>query len=102
MSFQETKRRRIADLLLAGVTPRKIAMTIGASVSAVYTVKDRIKLYSDVKIFTVDAVVNRRNNRYIAQARSEVKGIFRTKNPAQLMVFGIVTSDGKKDAFIFF
>lgn len=202
MSSQEAKRQRIADLLLAGVEPRSIATTVGASVSTVYTVKGRIsngegilrkqgsggvnkkrdhaflktlkstvsenpttsmrklardmkvsprtirravhtdlqlnsyvrtpkhlltaamearrlerakkvlnylkrhgptvKIFSDEKIFTVDAVVNRRNDRYIAQSRSEVKGIFRTKHPAQVMVLGVVASDGKKMPLHFF
>lgn len=33
-----------------------------------------------VKIFTVDAVLNRRNDRYITHSPSGVKGIFRTKH----------------------
>ena len=54
------------------------------------------------KAFTVDAVVNCCNDWHIAQARSEIKGIFKTKNPVQVMVFGVVASDGKKMPLNFF
>ena len=55
-----------------------------------------VMIFSDEKIFTVDAVLNRRNDRYIAESKAEVKGTFRTKHPAQVMTFGVVASDGKK------
>ena len=42
MSPQEAKRQRIVDLLLAGVAARRTATTVVASVSTVYTVKNRI------------------------------------------------------------
>ena len=57
-----------------------------------------VKTFSDEKIFTIDAVLNRRNNRYIAKSLSDVKGIFRTKHPA----LGVLTSDGKKMPLHFF
>ncbi|QQP52179.1 Putative transposable element, partial [Caligus rogercresseyi] len=41
---------------------------------------DTVKIYSDKKIFTVDAV----------------EGYYRTKHPAQVMVLGIVASNGNK------
>lgn len=47
------------------------------------------------KIFTVDAVLNRRNDRCIAHSKDHVKGTFRTKHPAQIMLFGFVASVGK-------
>ena len=55
-----------------------------------------VKIYSGEKIFTVDAVVNRQNDRCLAKSKDEVKGIFRTKHPAQIMVSGVIASDGKK------
>ena len=61
-----------------------------------------VKVFSDEKIFTVDAVVNRRNNRYLAGSIAEVKGSFQTKHPAQVMVLGVVASDGKKMPPYFF
>ena len=42
MSHQEAMRQQIADLLLAGVASRRIATTVGGSVSTVYTVKGPI------------------------------------------------------------
>ncbi|QQP40763.1 Uncharacterized protein FKW44_014916 [Caligus rogercresseyi] len=57
---------------------------------------DTVKIYSDKKIFTVDAVLNRRNDRFLAETRGQVEGYYRTKHPAQVMVLGIVASDGNK------
>ena len=39
MSIQEDKKQRIAELLLAGVKIRRIADTVGVSMSTVYNVK---------------------------------------------------------------
>jgi hypothetical protein len=61
-----------------------------------------VKIFSDEKIFTVDAVLNRRNDRYLAKSTVDVKGTFRTKHPAQVMVFGVVASDGKKMPTFFY
>ena len=55
-----------------------------------------VKIFSDEKIFTVDQVYNRRNDRYIAESRDQVKGVYRTKHPAQIMVLGVLTSDGRR------
>jgi transposase len=66
------------------------------------THRKTVKVFSDEKIFTVDAKVNRRNDRFLAASTAEVKGIFRTKHPAQIMMFGAVASDGKKMAPYFF
>eukprot|EP00095_Tigriopus_kingsejongensis_P001003 snap_masked-scaffold1486_size38793-processed-gene-0.1 protein:Tk01003 transcript:snap_masked-scaffold1486_size38793-processed-gene-0.1-mRNA-1 annotation:"hypothetical protein EAG_00300" len=55
-----------------------------------------VKIFSDKKIFTVDQVYNRQNDRFIAGSPEEVKGVFRTKHPAQVMVLGVLAIDGKK------
>ncbi|XP_014788330.1 uncharacterized protein LOC106882239 [Octopus bimaculoides] len=55
-----------------------------------------VTIFSDEKIFTVDAVLKRRNDRSIAKPTAEIKGTFKTKHPAQVMAFGVVASDGKK------
>ncbi|QQP54922.1 Uncharacterized protein FKW44_007916 [Caligus rogercresseyi] len=47
---------------------------------------DTVKIYSDKKIFTVDAVLNRRNDRFLAETRGQVEGYYRTKHPVQVMV----------------
>ena len=54
----------------------------------------QVILYSDEKVFTVDAVSSSRTNRYISSERSEdvpsqVKHTFKTKHPASVMVFGL-------------
>jgi len=61
-----------------------------------------VKIFSDEKIFTVDQVYNRRNDRWIAETTQEVKGVFRTKHPAQVMVLGVLGSDGNKMPPYFF
>ena len=58
-------------------------------------------LFSDEKIFTVDAVSNGRNDRYISPMRPEdvpanIRHRFTTKHPAGIMVFGLVASNGLK------
>jgi inhibitor of nuclear factor kappa-B kinase subunit alpha len=61
-----------------------------------------VRIFSDKKIFTVDQVYNRRNDRYIAGSTAEVEGVYRTKHPAQVMVLGVLASDGKKMPPYFF
>jgi len=61
----------------------------------------RVILFSDEKLFCVDRVLNRRNNRYISVKPAEdvpdhVKHVSKTKNPAKVMVLGVVASNGKK------
>jgi hypothetical protein len=54
---------------------------------------DRVLIFSDEKIFTVDAVSNSRSLRYIAKRPEDVTGV--TKHPAGAMILGIIDSDGK-------
>ncbi|XP_059096794.1 uncharacterized protein LOC131891285 [Tigriopus californicus] len=61
-----------------------------------------VNIFSDKKLFPVDQVYNRRNDRFLASSTSEVKGVFRTKHPAAIMVLGVVASDGKKMPPYFF
>lgn len=60
----------------------------------------RAILFSDEKIFTVNAILNRRNDRWIGGGPSDVpdnvKYTNTTKHPASVMVFGLISSDGKK------
>ena len=55
-------------------------------------------MFSDEKMFTMDAEVNCCKGRFLAPSTVEVKGIFGTKHPAQIMMFGAVAPDGKKMA----
>ena len=54
----------------------------------------KIVVFVDEKKFIVDTVVNRHNARVITIDQSEVPSVFHTKNPASVMVFGAVASDG--------
>ena len=54
----------------------------------------RLKFFSDEKIFTVDAKVNRRNDRWLAHDSEDVPVVARTKFPASVHVLGVVSSDG--------
>ena len=65
-----------------------------------------IRVFSDEKLFTVDADLNRRNSRYlsglpVSLVDPEIKHFERGKNPAKVMMLGIVCSDGKKCPPIF-
>ena len=58
-------------------------------------------LFSGQKIFNIDSVHNSRNNSYISPKKAEdvpknIRDTFQMKHPAAAMVFGLITSDGKK------
>lgn len=61
---------------------------------------NRTIFFTDEKNFTVDAVANRRNDRWIGDdpriIPDNVKYVNSTKNPASAMMFGLVASDGQK------
>ncbi len=52
-------------------------------------------LFSDEKTFTLDQSRNSQNDQYIATMRENVPPVHKTKNPASIMVYGLITSDGK-------
>lgn len=54
----------------------------------------RIRFFSDEKIFTVDAKINRRNDRWLARDPEDVPVVSRTKFPANVHVLGVVSSEG--------
>lgn len=63
--------------------------------------KNPVTLFSDEKNFYVNSVTNSRTDRYIStkgpqDVEASIKLSFRTKHPASVMVFGLVSSDGKK------
>ena len=73
---------------------------------------DRVKfhdhppiIFSDEKIFTVEAAVNRQNDRILSGDLSVVpidhKMIFKSQKPQSVMVFAAVTRDGHKSPIIF-
>ena len=61
-----------------------------------------VKLISDEKILVVDTDINIGNDQCPTKSQDDVVGTFRTKQPAKVMVFGVVVSDGKKMPPFFF
>lgn len=65
-----------------------------------HAAQGRVILFSDEKIFNVDAHSNRRNDRWIGNDATNAPDAVRytncTKHPASVMVFGLIASDGKK------
>lgn len=65
-----------------------------------------VHVFSDEKLFSIDAAVNRRNDRYLSVEDSNsvptsVRLSQRRKNAASVMVLGVITSDGLKCPPIF-
>ncbi len=65
--------------------------------------KKPIILFSDEKVFDIDSVSSSHLDRYLSSDKVEnvpdhVKFKYQTKHPASVMVFGLISSDGKKDA----
>ena len=60
-----------------------------------------VKIFSDKKIFTVDQVYNRRNDRQIINMGDVGSPVSRTKHPASIMFLGVVASNGEKAPPIF-
>ena len=53
-----------------------------------------VHFFIDKKKFVVDEVANQRNSRVISLNPSKVPPIMQNKNPATIMVFGGIASDG--------
>lgn len=63
--------------------------------------KTPVILFSDEKYFTVDPIHNSRTDRYISTLKVEdvpdnIKTSSKTKHPSQVMVFGLIASNGLK------
>ena len=56
---------------------------------------EHVRVFVDKKKFVVDEVANKQNTRIIAFDPSEVPPVMQSKNPASVMVFPAVASDGK-------
>ena len=54
-----------------------------------------VRIFVDEKKFIVDEVANRQNTRVIACDPSDVRPMMQSKNPASVMVFAAVASDGR-------
>ena len=53
-----------------------------------------VRLLSDESNFTVDRAFNPQNNCCLAQTKSNIPPVMKMKHPSQIMVFGLITSDG--------
>lgn len=63
--------------------------------------KSPIILFSDEKYFTVDPVTNSRMSRFITKSNIKdvpeaIRVVPKSKHPSQVLVFGLVASDGQK------
>ena len=54
----------------------------------------RLWFFSDEKIFTIDAKVNHRNDRWIASDSNDVPVVGKSQTPATVHVLLVVSSDG--------
>ena len=54
----------------------------------------QVRFFSDEKIFTVDRVINRRNDRWISDDASKVVPAMRSKKPTSVMLLSVISSDG--------
>ena len=66
----------------------------------------KVILFSDEKLFCLDPVLNRRNDRYLSDQKvenvpSHIKFVPKTKHSQKVMVLGVVGSDGKKCPIVF-
>lgn len=65
-----------------------------------------VHVFSDEKIFSIDAALNRRNDRYLASGSvqsvpTNIRVTQHRKKPASVMVLGVIASDGQKCPPIF-
>ena len=94
-SRAKTKRFLLTDKLKASRLER------ARKIMGVLKKKKPVLLFTDEKYFTVDPVSNSRHDRYLSSLRVEdvpehVRFVTQTKHPTQIMMFGLVASDGKK------
>ncbi len=58
------------------------------------SIPNQLIFSSDVKNFTQDQKINRRNNRWLCSDPSEVPIVMSTKFPANVMVLGVISNEG--------
>jgi len=94
--------RRKHQLITNGAKDRRLTRARKLVAWLKKTPASTVKIFTDKKIFTVDQFHNRRNDRWIAIDKDDVQGICTTKHPQQVMVLGVLSSDGKRMPPIFF
>ena len=90
MSFYVRRRRNILTACLKEIRKERSAFLLNhlKNHGGVF------HFFVDEKKFVVDEVANRRNSRVIALNPSEVPSFMQSTNPASVMVFGGIASDG--------
>ena len=86
--------RRVRNLL----TTRSRSLRAGRCPKLLNHLKHKgghVRVFVDKKKFVVDVVANKQNTRIIAFDSSDVPTVMQSKNPASVMVFAAVASDGK-------
>ena len=94
-SLARSKRFLLTDRL------RSLRLERCKRILAMMKKRSPVILFTDEKYFSVDQVCNSRSDRYITKLRvqdvpDKVRTVNRTKHPSQLMMFGLVASNGLK------
>ena len=85
---------RVRQMLSETVKIKRVARCKLLLCSLKNEAAERIRFFSDEKIFTVDAKINRRNDRWLAHDPENVPVVGRTKFPASIQVLSVVSSEG--------
>lgn len=85
---------KVRQMLSASMKEKRVAKCSVLLASIKHEAAGKLRFFSDEKIFTVDAKVNRRNDRWLAQDPEDVPVIGQTKFPASVHVFMSVSSKG--------
>lgn len=85
---------KVKQMLSPQLKERRLAKCHLLLSSLKHEAAGRLRFFSDEKIFTVDAKVNRRNDRWIASDPSDVPVVGKTKKPASVHVLLVVSSEG--------
>jgi inhibitor of nuclear factor kappa-B kinase subunit alpha len=94
-SFARTQKFLLTDRLKA------LRLERCKAILAILKKKTPVILFSDEKYFTVDPVLNSRTDRFITKKKAKdtpaaIRSVQKSKHPAQVMMFGLVSSNGLK------
>ena len=85
---------RVKQLLTDDMKKKRVEIGRRLLNSMKGSAKDKIRIFSDEKLFITDQKTNRRNDRFIGDSIEEVPVVMRSKHPAGVMVLGAVSSEG--------
>ncbi len=94
--------RRKHQLIAEAVRERKLARAKKLLAWMKRNLVTTAKIFSDKKIFTVDQVHNQRNDCWLAVDREDMEFVCTMKHLQQIMILGILCSNGKRMPPIFF